>query len=61
MAFMMNRSQNAEKEVQETSWWSAAGGWGYPPASIFPQDWGIKGVDKDFFSNLLKDNQNNLA
>jgi len=26
---------------------------GYPPASIFPQDWGIKGVDKGFFSNLI--------
>jgi hypothetical protein len=31
---------------------SLLGVWGYPPASTFSQDWGIKGVDRDFFSTL---------
>ena len=29
-----------------------SGVWGCPPALKVPQDWGIKGGDADFFSNL---------
>jgi hypothetical protein len=28
------------------------GGWGYPPTLKFPQDWGIKGVEKRLINNL---------
>ena len=26
----------------------------YPPASILPQEWGIEGVDEDFFGTLRR-------
>jgi hypothetical protein len=29
------------------------GVWGCPPNLKIPQDWGIKGVDVDYFSNLI--------
>jgi len=28
------------------------GVWGYPPTLKFPQDWGIKGVEKRLINNL---------
>jgi hypothetical protein len=28
------------------------GAWGCPPALKLPQDWGVKGVDQDYFSVL---------
>jgi hypothetical protein len=28
------------------------GVWGYPPVPKFPQDWGIKGVEKTFVNAL---------
>ena len=38
------------KEVQDSS---CRGTWGCPPYLLnLPHDWGIKGVDQDFFSTL---------
>ena len=50
-------NQTAEKEVQETSCWGSGAcpepvEGVPPPASILPQEWGIEGVDEDFFSSL---------
>jgi len=47
--------------VQETSCWGSGACpepvEGVPPASIFPQEWGIEGVDEDFFSSLHRENR----
>ena len=43
-------NEDAEKELQDTS---CRGSGGVPQLQKSPKDWGIQGVDHDYFSSLL--------
>ena len=53
-----NLSETAEKEVQDTS---CRGVWGCPPALKVPQDWGIEGVDCNYFSSPKQINEQSVG
>jgi hypothetical protein len=43
---------DCRKEVQETSWWGSGG---IPQLKYSPKIGGFRGVDKDFFSSLIRE------
>ena len=51
---MAHQRRGGLRELKRGAGFLLPGVWGCPPASHFPQDWGIKGVDKMFVNALQK-------